>query len=281
MRSRLVVRTLSELCLTAGTLIVLFVVYLLYWTGIRADSAMDDEIGRLRERWAAGPPAAAPPAAAPPAAAPPAAAPPAAAPSSAPVPGAAPSPAEGPLVSPAPRVDDAPATAGGGAETPPAPPAGQRPGAAFAVMYVPRLGAGWAKPVLEGTGTELLKRGLGHYAGTASPGGTGNFAVAGHRRTYGDPFKDLDELRPGDAVVINDGTTWFTYRVDTRPHRTLPTDVAVIDPVPAGPGYREPGRYLTLTTCEPEWGHSHRLIVWGHLAETRPVSGGRPAALSG
>ncbi|MDT0453071.1 class E sortase [Streptomyces hesseae] len=263
MRSRLVLRTLSELCLTAGTLIVLFVVYLLYWTGVRADSAMDDEIGRLRERWAAGPPAAAPPAA--------------------PAPGASSLAADGPPVSPAPPTPPAPAagTTGGGTETPPAPPAGQRPGAAFAVMYVPRLGAGWTKPVLEGTGTELLKRGLGHYTGTAPPGGTGNFAVAGHRRTYGDPFKDLDELRPGDAVVINDGTTWFTYRVDTRPHRTLPTDVAVIDPVPAGSGYREPGRYLTLTTCEPEWGHSHRLIVWGHLAETRPVSGGRPAALSG
>ncbi|MFD8998237.1 class E sortase [Streptomyces abikoensis] len=268
MRSRLVVRTLSELCLTVGTLIVLFVVYLLYWTGVRADSAMDDEIGRLRERWAAGPPAAAPP--------------------SPPAPDAPSAPADGPRtaspapsVPPAPRAGDAPPVAGSGAQAPPARPAGQRTGAAFAVMYVPRLGAGWAKPVLEGTGTELLKRGLGHYAGTAPPGGTGNFAVAGHRRTYGDPFKDLDELRPGDAVVINDGTTWFTYRVDTPPHRTLPTDVAVIDPVPAGSGYREPGRYLTLTTCEPEWGHSHRLIVWGHLAETRPVSGGRPAALSG
>ncbi|MEU1822894.1 class E sortase [Streptomyces abikoensis] len=268
MRSRLVVRTLSELCLTVGTLIVLFVVYLLYWTGVRADSAMDDEIGRLRERWAAGPPAAAPP--------------------SPPAPDAPSVPADGPRtaspappVPPAPRAGDAPPVAGSGAEEPTARPAGQRPGEAFAVMYVPRLGAGWAKPVLEGTGTELLKRGLGHYTGTAPPGGSGNFAVAGHRRTYGDPFKDLDELRSGDAVVINDGTTWFTYRVDTRPRRTLPTDVAVIDPVPAGSGYREPGRYLTLTTCEPEWGHSHRLIVWGHLAETRPVSDGRPAALSG
>ncbi|POX41001.1 class E sortase [Streptomyces sp. Ru73] len=237
MTVRWIVRTFSELCLTVGSLIVLFVVYVLFWTGVRADSAMDGELGKLQERWSTGPVATA-------------------------------SPAPGGRAGHG-RTQD---------EGPPPRPA-YRNGRAFAVMYIPRFGRDWAKPVLEGTATGTLQRGLGHYAGTARLGATGNFAVAGHRRTYGDPFKDFPRLRPGDAVVLSDGTTWFTYRIDRRPYRTVPGDIGVIDPVPHKSGYDGPGRYLTLTTCEPEWGHSHRLIAWAHLDATRPVAEGRPSAL--
>ncbi|OKI00403.1 class E sortase [Streptomyces sp. CB02923] len=229
----MVVRTLSEVCVTVGTLMVLFVVYVLFWTGVRADSAMDGEIGKLRDRWSAGPAATASP-------------------------------------------DGADGQPDGSREQP-----RYESGTSFAVMYIPRFGAGWSKPVLEGTGADVLKKGLGHYGRTARLGETGNFAVAGHRRTYGDPFKDFPALRPGDAVVLTDGTTWFTYRIDGRPYTTLPTDIGVIDPVPRKSGYNGPGRYLTLTTCEPEWGHSHRLIVWAHLDSTQPVERGRPSALTG
>ncbi|MFF0435014.1 class E sortase [Streptomyces sp. NPDC004327] len=226
MTVRLVVRTLSELCITAGALIVLFVAYVMYWTGIQADGAVAGQLDTLQREWVAAP------------------------------------------------ADPDPDPA-------PAPPA-RRPYAAgrgIAVMYVPRLGDDWEWPVLQGTGTGVLKKGLGHYAGTARLGATGNFSVAGHRRTYGDPFKDFPRLRPGDAVVLTDGTTWFTYRIDRAPYRTVPTDVAVIDPVPRKSGFHGPGRYLTLTTCDPEWGSSHRLIVWGHLDATQPVTAGRPQAL--
>ncbi|QIK07717.1 class E sortase [Streptomyces sp. ID38640] len=231
---RWIVRTLSEICVTVGALIVLFVAYVLFWTGVRADSAMDGEIGRLQQQWAAGPVTA-------------------------------------PDSTPAPDGDSAPAER----------PRRYTPGASFAVMYIPRLGSDWTKPVLEGTATDVLKRGLGHYARTARLGETGNFSVAGHRRTYGDPFKDFPRLRPGDAVVLTDGTTWFTYRIDNRPYTTLPGDIGVIDPVPRKSGFNGPGRYLTLTTCEPEWGHSHRLIAWAHLDSTQPVAQGRPSALTG
>ncbi|SOE12493.1 sortase A [Streptomyces sp. 2323.1] len=232
--ARWIVRTLSEICVTVGALIVLFVAYLLFWTGVRADSAMAGEIGRLQDRWSTGP---------------------------VPAPGRTPAP------------DDSP--------TPATRPHGYPPGASFAVMYIPRFGADWAKPVLEGTAAGVLKRGLGHYERTADLGALGNFSVAGHRRTYGDPFKDFPRLRPGDAVVLTDGTTWFTYRIDHRPYTTLPGDIGVIDPVPRKSGFRGPGRYLTLTTCEPEWGHSHRLIAWAHLDATQPAAQGRPSALTG
>ncbi|MFG2480603.1 class E sortase [Streptomyces fagopyri] len=225
---RVVVRTLSELCITVGTLIVLFVVYLLFWTGVKADSEMGHQIDQLQRQWSKGALA---------------------------------------------RQPGTPAT-----DSPKAPPS-YTYGEPFAVMYIPRLGFTWNKPVLEGTGTSVLKKGLGHYRGTAQLGQTGNFAVAGHRRTYGDPFKDFPRLRRGDAVVLTDGTTWFTYRIDKGPYKTVPTDVEVIDAVPRKSGYTAPGRYLTLTTCDPEWGHSHRLIVWAHLDSTQPVEAGKPGAL--
>ncbi|WTS94545.1 class E sortase [Streptomyces sp. NBC_00096] len=233
---RLLVRTFSEVCLTAGSLIVLFVAYVLLWTGVKADQAMDGEMARMRDRWSAAPAAA---------------------------PGPAPAPSRAPSTAPpaAPR------------------PAAYAPGQPFAEMYVPRFGPDWNKPVLEGTGTDLLKKGLGHYAGTAGLGETGNFAVAGHRRTYGDPFKDIPELRPGDAVILKDATTWYTYTVRSEPLRTLPTEVGVVDPVPRRSPFGGPGRYLTLTTCDPEWGHSHRLVVWAELTGTRTLAQGRPEGL--
>ncbi|MFI2617316.1 class E sortase [Streptomyces sp. NPDC018584] len=226
---RVLVRTFSELCITIGALIVLFVVYVLFWTGVKADNAMDSQIDALQDQWAQGA-----------------------------------------------------VSSGAGDEpagTSPAKPAPYKDGKPFAVMYIPRFGFTWNKPVLQGTGTDVLKKGLGHYASTAQLGQKGNFSVAGHRRTYGDPFKDFPKLRPGDPVVLTDGATWFTYRIDKKPYRTLPGDIGVIDPVPRKSGFDGPGRYLTLTTCEPEWGHSHRLIVWAHLDATQPVEAGKPEAL--
>lgn len=229
---RVVVRTVSELCITLGTVIVLFVVYVLFWTGVKADHVMDDQIDQLEEQWARG--------------------------------------SVKPTGSPG---------APGAAATSPPEPVAYRSGKPFAIMYIPRLGFTWNKPVLEGTATGTLKKGLGHYAHTARLGQQGNFSVAGHRRTYGDPFKDFPRLRAGDAVVLTDGTTWFTYRIDKGPYKTVPSDIEVIDPVPRKSGYTRAGRYLTLTTCDPEWGHSHRLIVWAHLDATQPVEAGKPAAL--
>ncbi|MET9382000.1 class E sortase [Streptomyces sp. NPDC002928] len=234
---RVIVRTVSEICITVGTLIVLFVGYVLFWTGVKADHVMDDQIDQLQQQWSKGSVR----------------------------PTATPSASSAPT--PAPSASSAPA------------PAPYRSGKPFAIMYIPRLGFTWNKPVLEGTATGTLKKGLGHYAGTTQLGQTGNFSVAGHRRTYGDPFKDFPELRRGDAVVLTDGTTWFTYRIDKGPYKTVPTDVEVIDPVPRKSGYTRAGRYLTLTTCDPEWGHSHRLIVWAHLDSTQPVEAGKPEAL--
>ena len=233
MSVRLIVRTFSELCLTVGALIILFVVYVLFWTGVKAAGATDGQIDDLQNQWA-----------------------------------------RGAVAAPAPQASEQPPKP----RDPAAAPKAYRDGKPFAMLYIPRFGKDWEWPVLENTEVKTLQKGLGHYRGTAAAGATGNFAVAGHRRTYGDPFKDFPRLRPGDAVLLTDGTTWFTYRIDKKPYRTVPSDVGVIDPVPRKSGFDGPGRYLTLTTCEPEWGSSHRLIAWAHLDATQPVTEGRPAA---
>lgn len=260
MTLRTVVRSFSELCITVGVLIVLFVVYVLYWTGLRADSASESEIDRLQDRWASGPVTGGGDG------------------------GAAPGDGKG--------ADGADGSGGqaGGAPGSGSTDGGHAPrpyadGKSFAVMYVPRLGADWSRPVLQNTGKMTLRKGLGHYTRSAGLGQKGNFAVAGHRRTYGDPFKDFPRLRPGDPVILTDGNTWYTYRIDRRPYRTLPSDTGVLASLPdpldksAAP-YRKPGRYLTLTTCDPEWGSSHRLIAWAHLDATQPATRGKPDALT-
>ena len=173
--------------------------------------------------------------------------------------------------------------AAGTATAPRTPPATYRDGAPFAVMYIPRFGADWAKPVLEGTahrrpqeGPRPLRR-----APRASAR-SGNFSVAGHRRTYGDPFKDFPRAAPGRRAWCSPTARPGSPTASTTgPYTTVPGDIGVIDPVPRKSGFHGPGRYLTLTTCEPEWGHSHRLIAWAHLDSTQPAARGRPSALSG
>src|SRR5207253_1324674 len=83
------------------------------------------------------------------------------------------------------------------------------------------------KAVVEGVGTEDLKKGPGHYPQTPMPGQKGNAAIAGHRTTYGHPFYDLDSLKPGDDVLVSTKQGKFRYQVD---HSTVvdPHDVQVL-----------------------------------------------------
>ncbi|MFD5425859.1 class E sortase [Streptomyces sp. NPDC127084] len=146
---------------------------------------------------------------------------------------------------------------------------------AYAILRIPRLGL--VAPVAEGTAKRgVLDKGyVGHYAGTAQPGQPGNFAVAGHRNTHGEPFRYLNRLRAGDAVEVETRDAVFTYRVDQRLPQTSAGDGGVIAAVPRSGvkpayGYGEPGHYLTMTTCTPEYTSRYRLVVWGRLASARP-----------
>ncbi|MER6786441.1 class E sortase [Streptomyces sp. NPDC000658] len=146
---------------------------------------------------------------------------------------------------------------------------------AYAVLRIPRLDL--RVPVAEGISKrDVLDKGyVGHYTGTQQPGQEGNFAVAGHRNTHGEPFRRLDRLRNGDRVEVATRNATYTYVVDKILPQTSPRDAGVIRPVPRsltrpGYGYDVPGRYLTLTTCTPEYTSRYRMVVWAELAGTVP-----------
>ncbi|WP_432124480.1 class E sortase [Streptomyces sp. C10-9-1] len=147
------------------------------------------------------------------------------------------------------------------------------PGEGFAILRVPALGL--ASPIAEGTGTEqVLDKGLvGHYTGTGMPADpTGNVVLAAHRNTHGEPFREIDRLAPGDKIIVETATASYTYEVAGRIPETPPTDVSVLRPIPGGSPFTTSGRYITLTTCTPEYSTRGRLIVFGRLVEERPRS---------
>jgi sortase A len=159
------------------------------------------------------------------------------------------------------------------------------PGQGFAIMYIPKLDV--KAPIAQGVDKQrVLDKGMvGHYDGalnTAMPWDkSGNFAVAAHRNTHGEPFRYINHLVPGDKVVVETATTYYTYQITSSLASTPPSNISVLQPVPVGSGFTRPGRYLTLTTCTPEFTSTNRLIVWGKLIEERPRSKGKPDALLG
>jgi sortase A len=147
-------------------------------------------------------------------------------------------------------------------------------GDAFALMYIPRLSDKvWGMPVLESVSLSDLARGIGHYPTTQLPGEKGNFAVAAHRATNGEPFRDIDQLRVGDKVFVETQDSWFEYTL-RRDQIVAPTDTWVIDPVPGDPGATPTDRLITLTTCNPRWGHTTRWVWWGDLTTSYDKAGG-------
>lgn len=158
------------------------------------------------------------------------------------------------------------------------------PGQGFAIIHIPKLDV--VTPIAEGISKEkVLDRGMvGHYGEdplrTAMPSDKqGNFALAGHRNTHGEPFRYVNQLRPGDPIVVETQDAYYTYEMTSVLSQTSPSNVSVISPVPPQSGFKTPGRYITLTTCTPEFTSTYRLIVWGKMVDERPRSKGKPDAL--
>ncbi|MFC8831791.1 class E sortase [Streptomyces griseoincarnatus] len=163
-------------------------------------------------------------------------------------------------------------------------PGAFEPGQGFALLHIPKLDV--VVPIAEGINSKkVLDRGMvGHYAEgalkTAMPyDKTGNFGLAGHRNTHGEPFRYINRLQPGDPIVVETQDKYFVYKAASMLPVTPPSNVSVLDPVPKGSGFTGPGRYITLTTCTPEFTSKYRLIVWGQMVEERPRSKGKPDAL--
>jgi LPXTG-site transpeptidase (sortase) family protein len=142
----------------------------------------------------------------------------------------------------------------------PAPP----DGSVVAELQIPAIGVD--QYVVEGTTTDDLSKGPGHYTGTAAPGQAGNVAIAGHRTTHGAPFNRLGDLRKGDRIILTSTSDeTLTYIVAGTPAAVSPGDVSVLN-------YFGDDR-ITLTTCNPEFSSTQRLIAVGELKakDSKPV----------
>jgi sortase A len=144
-----------------------------------------------------------------------------------------------------------------------------RLGHGLALIRIPRLGKGFHYVVIEGVSAPDLRKGPGHYPGTAMPGEIGNFVVSGHRTTYLAPFNRLNELRAGDAILIDTRSRQYAYQV-TDKKVVQPTDVSVAAPVPGHPKQDPTKRLITLTTCNPKYSAAQRLIIFGQLMRSTP-----------
>jgi sortase A len=152
--------------------------------------------------------------------------------------------------------------------------------ATFATLYVPRWGSDYIKPISQGvTRRDVLDRlGIGHYPNTAMPGAVGNFAIAGHRTTYGKPFADIDLLQVGDSLVVQTEDTWYVYKVTTM-DIVAPTFVQAIADNPFDPSSSASTAMITLTSCHPKFSAAQRYIVHGDLVYWAPTGHGFPSEI--
>ena len=151
------------------------------------------------------------------------------------------------------------------------------PDGATALIRIPRFGSEYVMPVFEGTSEEVLAKGYGHFDHAAGPGEKGNYALAAHRVTHGEPLRDMPSLRPGDLVEVETRSHVYVYRLDTDPNDLIVTfeDVWVVDARPDNPeqgGVEAPpqDRLITLTTCAELFHTDERMIAFGHLVQSRP-----------
>jgi sortase A len=123
-------------------------------------------------------------------------------------------------------------------------------------LEIPALSGDY--PIVQGDDWEQLKKGIGQYAGSAQPGEPGNVVLSGHNDIYGEPFRYLDRLKPGDAIVVSTERQAYTYVV-SEIRVVEPTDVWVIGPTDHA--------QVTLISCYPYRVNTQRIVVFATLAE--------------
>ena len=132
-------------------------------------------------------------------------------------------------------------------------------GDAIARIDIPSIGV--SEYVVEGTDVASLRKGPGHYPETPLPGDRGTTAIAGHRTTYGAPFREVDQLNRGEQITVDMPDGRFVYRVE-RTTIVDDQDLSVLD----GVGYQR----LMLSACHPLYSAAQRLIVFARLARREP-----------
>ena len=132
-------------------------------------------------------------------------------------------------------------------------------GDAIGRIEIPAIGVD--EYLVEGTNLENLRKGPGHYPETPLPGQHGTTAIAGHRTTYGAPFRKIDELHRGQAIAVDMPYGHYLYHVE-RQKIVLPTDLSVLDRV----GHDR----LVLSACHPLYSAAERIIIFARLVHRGP-----------
>jgi len=132
-------------------------------------------------------------------------------------------------------------------------------GDAIARIEIPAIGV--SEYVVEGTDVASLRKGPGHYPETPLPGDPGTAAIAGHRTTYGAPFRRIDKLRHGETITLDMPDGRFVYGVE-RTKIVDDQDLSVLNRV----GYRR----LVLSACHPLYSAAQRVIVFARFERREP-----------
>lgn len=140
------------------------------------------------------------------------------------------------------------------------------PKRAIGLLYIPKLREDvWKTPVISDVSYRALAMGVGHYPTTALPGENGNFAIAGHRATNGEPFAKFEKLMAGDLVYVQTKAGFFTYEL-FEDKKIQESEVWVLDRKLKGLTMSTDS-LITLTTCDPRWNSTRRWAWWGKLVE--------------
>jgi sortase A len=132
-------------------------------------------------------------------------------------------------------------------------------GQALGRIEIPSLNRSYV--FVEGTGLDVLRKGPGHYPATSFPGAGGTVAIAGHRTTYGAPFRTVNKLKPGQHIVLRMPYGELDYKVEKQ--QIVNPDATWITNRVKGP------ERLVLSACHPLYSASQRIIVFARLVNVR------------
>ncbi len=132
------------------------------------------------------------------------------------------------------------------------------PGEAIGRLRIPAIGL--SEVVVAGSRPGDLRKGPGFYDDIPLPGVRGTAAIAGHRTTYGAPFRNIDELRRGNTITVRMPYATFTYVVE-RTQIVEPSETWILD--------RRSFDRLVLTACHPLFSAAQRIVVFARLERTR------------
>ena len=171
-----------------------------------------------------------------------------------------------------------------GARRSPKPPvvAVPKDGQPFATIIIPRFGEKFERTIAQSVDVKKVLNdpdsGVGHYVTSEPLGAIGNFALAGHRTTFGAPFGHVDKLRVGDRIYIETKKGWYVYRFRNLEF-VYPTQAEVLQAVPQM-AIQAKDRILTMTSCHPKLSAAERFIAYSVFESFVPRKNGAPAEVA-